>query len=209
MLEVRGVPDMSVRTCYGVPSKVSVKQLDCFRSTGYLVACDPYGLPSARRLVQRVSPGMFAVTVYRVDLPDLGSRVALAWVYPTDRPQGISDPDIADVIEWRPARYEGDTEEASKLLVDHGMAAYCDNRVARLYARFPDAFDAMHGWLEAPYVSRYEGRNEDVEWMPVIGFLCGLGDGAYPSFWGYDADGNVLGLLTDFLLISGAARGEG
>ncbi|MGW0201812.1 hypothetical protein [Nonomuraea sp. NPDC003201] len=132
-------------------------------------------------------------------------RNSLAWVFPTDRPVGISGPAIADVTEWRPALYEGDTGQVSKMAVDYGMAAYCDSRVAAFYAESPDAFDAMHGWLEAPYYPRCEGRDDDPGRMPVVGFLCGRGDGSSPCHWGFDAEGNVLGLLTDFLLVSGDA----
>lgn len=34
----------------------------------------------------------------------------------------------------------------------------------------------------------------------VIAFSTGWGDGAYRSYWGYDAKGNLVNLVTDFLL---------
>ncbi len=90
--------------------------------------------------------------------------------------------------------------------VDYGVASYCDSSTAAFYAKWPKSLATMSGWLEAPIPSTYLGRDRKGRLsIEVIGFLCGLGDGSYPSYWGFDKDGNVLGLLTDFLLIKGDA----
>lgn len=39
----------------------------------------------------------------------------------------------------------------------------------------------------------------------VIAFSAGYGDGAYASYWGYDAAGNLVSLFTDFALFSSAS----
>lgn len=39
---------------------------------------------------------------------------------------------------------------------------------------------------------------DEVTGANLIAFSSGWGDGSYPSFWGYDADGQRVGLVTDF-----------
>ena len=45
---------------------------------------------------------------------------------------------------------------------------------------------------------------ESLQGQTLAAFSCGFGDGAYPAFWGFDADGAPCCLIVDFLCFSEA-----
>jgi Leucine-rich repeat (LRR) protein len=168
-----------------------------FMCRGRLVGCDPYLIRSARPFAKMVPPGMVLVETVTVHDERQTSRVALAWIrwtrdspYPIDR-----------VVRWERALVEGDpTGERSLMRVDYATAAYCDGET-------PAKFEA-----ESAYHALTRSMEMTIPWQPhrkpggtVVGLQCGMGDGSYPSFWGLDETGKVVGLLTDFLFIKGPA----
>jgi Protein of unknown function (DUF4241) len=109
----------------------------------------------------------------------------------------IANPDSAAYeAAWR-----RDSEQAwalSSAALDRFEQEYCDrliaemekNRVAAVSDDYPHS--RAGDWASIQISDATEAN--------VIAFGSGWGDGGYPSFWGYDAQGKLTSLVTDFML---------
>ena len=96
---------------------------------------------------------------------------------------------------WRPASIPGGghvfgVDAGSACLVDYpAYAAQTRRDKAAMWRRFTEAEDP--GAIEAPLPEGNRG----------IVVASGIGDGAYPVYWGIAADGAVAQLVVDFLML--------
>ena len=119
--------------------------------------------------------------------------------------------DDQDPATLGPGRFFGyGVDGATGCFMDYAAGALMGQRYQEEgpYFAFGDLItDAM----EASYqdtrqwgvVHPIEGREEN-----IICFTTGSGDGAYPSFFGFAADGAVAQLVTDFMLFAGEGEGS-
>jgi hypothetical protein len=187
----------------GEPVEVGV--LPC--PSGRLVVCDPFFCSSAAPLAEAVIPGAYAVRLYRVDVPGWGRRVAAG--------QLVLSPGAA-VVAVSPASAPDGSR--ARYVVDSGLAAFMDDAIRPLFADTLAAFarrsaDANYYWdvLEREFrvhatdpanpfdagdycLHAFAGSPE----ARVAMFSSGLGDGAYTSCWGLDAEGRRVSLFTAF-----------
>ena len=99
--------------------------------------------------------------------------------------------------------------------VDAGMGCFMDTDAQKLLL---EADQALSTQLGDEYVSYYDDgigkemtENNQLSWLEhrpdknqqnnVAVFQAGYGDGVYPSFWGFDSSGQVVCLITDFLVL--------
>jgi hypothetical protein len=188
---------------------LSMGMLPC--PTGQLVGCDPFFCADASPFLERIEPGAYLMRLHRLTVPGWGRRVGAAElvVRPNEIVRGFR---LASCEPQRPPQY----------LVDSGLGSFMDERtraefaqtLKEFYQNSPkgnyyldilesefrataenpaDPFDAgdrdMHAYSNAPQAK-------------VAMFRSGLGDGAYESFWGLDAAGQVLSLFTSFRVLS-------
>lgn len=141
-----------------------------------------------------------------VNLASGGERVAFARVRLGEGP----------VARWVLALLEGQdpgtigAEEFFGYGVDAGTGCFMDPAVSRLLearlAASEDLADAIIGTMEA---SRRAAcgwasiRPSDEREENVVCFSSGWGDGCYPSFFGLDAEGRPVALVTDFCVLLG------
>jgi hypothetical protein len=177
-----------------------------------VLAMDPV-IPNADKpFTQRVPNGRHPVTVAIADFADFegDERIAFARV----------EFSLGPPVTWRMALKNSDKDPASLgpgqfigYGVDGGLGCFLDFEAAGLigqryqqegpYFAFGDLFVDE---LERTYrhtrnwavVRPIEEREEN-----IICFSSGYGDGAYPSFFGFDANGEVCQLVTDFLIFVG------
>jgi hypothetical protein len=172
--------------------------------SGLIVACDafipyfarpfPVKVPAASHQVQlaiaRYSNGVERVAFARVRLLD---KIAETWELACP-----ADKEISELGE----------DEFFGYGVDSGTGSFMDPVAARLLSErldsdknysstISDAIDANYkhtwSWLDfRPIPDREEN---------VICFSSGLGDGSYPSFFGYSRDGVPTDLVTDFIVL--------
>ncbi|RYH12673.1 MAG: DUF4241 domain-containing protein [Alphaproteobacteria bacterium] len=185
---------------------------DVVLSSGHIVATDPLVQPDRPAFLVTVPPGRYPVTLYQFE-----SRTAAA----------VMRFAPGHVFRWQLAMIEGQDVKTLKpgeffgYGVDTGLGSYMDKATAALIDERDKAVQAEKG---ASYISYYDdvlfdelGPNGDVPILhqPVASkpgnvaiFSSGWGDGFYPVYWGLDAEGRPIVLLTDFQILP-AASNEG
>lgn len=164
--------------------------------SGRIVACDPFICDRTEAFSRRVPTGKFPVQLAIAKLPN-DERVAFARILFADRP----------AVRWEMALRPGQTLKDLKpgyihgYGVDTGTGAFMDAATLAPYLaatadeaatmRLVDVLNAApvgsRAWLLRPY-----GQAN------VAMFSSGWGDGFYASYFGLDAAGRVVALVTDF-----------
>jgi hypothetical protein len=154
-------------------------------TSGRVVATDPLVFTRMRPFTRTVAPGRYAVILARE-----GSDNAFA---------------ILKIGDARPVRYElallpGEVARPDAKFaypVDSGTGGYMDADVARLIVDDEGLLDLLyaHGYHDNPWanvcVDPDTGGN-------LAAFTSGAGDGSYPVWIGFAADGTLVAFITDF-----------
>lgn len=173
--------------------------------SGRIVACDPYFCAQAVPFERAVPVGEHGVLLRLIDSAEWGLRIASAR--------------IDFVHRTRARRFVQATVDgggAARFVVESGVASFMDETTRAHFAEVLAAFykkrpggnyytDILAAEFNRNALPGRSGkwnvhRLPDSE-LPVAMFASGLGDGAYESFWGLDADGQVVSLTTDFGLL--------
>ncbi len=168
-------------------------------TSGKVVACDPFVNPEGTPFAVQVSPGRYPVIVSVAALAKTNDqRIAYA---------------MLKVSDQLPARWEMATTEGQNINeleedeifcypVDSGTGCFMDTQAGQhLLQRGKEGTDQLLGIMNQTYMltwSRADMRVDDVTGANIIAFSSGWGDGCYASYWGYDADGKIACLVTDF-----------
>ena len=171
-------------------------------TSGRVVACDPLALHEAEPFTRAVPAGTFPVTLSVAHFEDGDRRVAAALV--RFREGAAASWELALHEDEDPSLLEED--EIFGYPVDSGAGCFIDAETVRLVEEHmeEDAFAAALGAeMERTYEETWSWAN--IEFDPdsganVVAFSAGLGEDLYPSYFGLDAAGEVVCLLTDFSL---------
>ena len=171
--------------------------------TGRIVANDPMCNFQMEPFERTVAPGEYPVMLYIAHMND-DQRVAFAEIRFTEELPA----------EFELATVSGD--DVSKLGdddffgygVDTGTGGFMDEITCGelkkiIYESDDYTFDSLDDALDKSYVPTYDTANvclPDSE-HNVVAFSSGFGDGTYPSFWGFDKNGDLCSLITDFMVI--------
>lgn len=175
--------------------------------TGRIVAGDPVVDLSTTPLDVAVPPGEYPVIVAIAPLESEGERderIACAMVRFSD----------AQPVRWSNAAPAGEDQSALKegevfgYGVDSGIGCFASAEAAEaLDARLgedEEYSDHILAEMEKNYLHTRDWASivpDPATGANVVAFSSGLGDGFYQSFWGYDAEGGVACLVTDFGLV--------
>jgi len=172
--------------------------------TGGIIACDP--LISGTEMLafsRRVKPGR-----YEVSLLEAQGRVAVAVL--RFRPGTPARWELATLPGQDVAALKDD--EVFGYPVDAGLGSFMDKTAMVLMSEQQDKLGAEPNYYDDVLAAEF-APNQDRFAMhrPVAGnplniamFSSGWGDGIYPSFWGLDAAGEPLVLMTDFGVLENA-----
>lgn len=176
---------------------------DLIITSGRIAAADPFvNLTDTPPFTTPVPNGRFPVTLAVAKIGDGHYRVAFARVLFSTAP----------VVRWQMALIEGQNPAKLKeneifgYPVDAGTGSFFDPAAAveakALMDRNPNAWEDWQTRGEANG-ARIENfgtflLNEPFGNSNVVMFHSGWGDGFYPSYFGYDAAGQVTVLVTDF-----------
>ncbi|MBO2032444.1 DUF4241 domain-containing protein [Siccationidurans ginsengisoli] len=163
--------------------------------SGKLVAGDPIVLTDRPAFTQRFPVGSFPVQLALAKLTN-DERVGFARVLFS----------TARVAKWELARLPGEKPLALKdssfycYGVDAGMGAFINSVTNRHLAEQSQAtWDKI--FMRKPEQPGYKGYIYSFGAGNLATFLTGFGDGCYATYIGFDAQGRVCQLLTDFGLV--------
>jgi uncharacterized protein DUF4241 len=173
-------------------------------TSGRVKACDPFVGMEHRPFTPLVPEGDFPVRLALVDGGVDDSRVAFARV----------DFSPSPVVRWEMAVTEGQDIATLKegehfgYPVDAGTGSFVDAATAAIAAQRMAADEGIaQSWIDlgekggsgngAPNFY----ANIDIGPGNIIMFQSGWGDGLYASWFGYDAQGRIAVLLTDFNVV--------
>ncbi|MGN7470618.1 DUF4241 domain-containing protein [Brevibacillus sp. SAFN-007a] len=182
--------------------------------TGKIVANDPFVLFETEPFTETFPTGSFPVQLAIAQVTPLEAtgeteaerepdeRVALARIVFADKP----------VASWKMAVWENSdvtqlaADEFFGYGVDAGTGAFMDEMACkRLESRMEQDETFAEALMEEMDQTYKHTRSWLVKEMGngcnVAMFSSGWGDGSYASYIGYDADGQIVRLLTDFYLV--------
>ncbi|WCD81472.1 DUF4241 domain-containing protein [Pseudomonas sp. TUM22785] len=168
--------------------------------TGQLVACDPL-VSCDGPFTQAVPKGRYPLQLAIARIGD-DERVAFARIVFAPGP----------ATRWEMALVKGQDpntlapDEFFGYGVDSGTGGFMDAAALRSYEARRDqegeAFDKrLFAELDKTYQHTRSWYLLPTDAGNVALFSSGYGDGAYPSYFGYDADGRLVAVVTDFLLL--------
>jgi len=173
--------------------------------SGRISVADPFvALTESKPLDQAVPAGSFPVRLAVAEFPAGGLRVAFARV----------DFSQAPVARWSMALAEGQdvrtfgNDEIFGYPVDSGTGSFFDPVAGKAAGALLESDpDAWEGWIKVGEANGAKiGPYFFLLDLPLgaanaIMFRSGWGDGFYASWFGFDAEGNVAALVTDFTAI--------
>lgn len=172
--------------------------------TGRIIACDPLTALEPTPFAQRVAPGSYPVIASVAALVNGDQRVACVMLRLREAP----------VARWEMARLEGqegvtlEEDEFFGYSVDAGVGCFMDaHAAAALDARYEsdESYDeALIDAMEASRADGWEHANVMLDLASGVNLVMvesGWGDGIYASYWGYDAQGAPVCLVTDFSVL--------
>ncbi|RWC55933.1 DUF4241 domain-containing protein [Mesorhizobium sp.] len=160
--------------------------------TGEIIACDPLITGLERPVFSRkVRPGRYPVTLFEAQ-----GRVAAAVLR-----FGHGLP-----VRWELAAFARDVGTSSwksGFIVDDNVASFMDKSILTLMSG-PEELDGYLADVACSF-DRFRMDNPlDGNPLNLAMFDTGWGDGNYYSFWGLDAAGEPLVLMTDFEVLENA-----
>lgn len=169
--------------------------------TGAIVAFDPVGVFDGPypAFARRIPPGQYPVVVYILRREQWGPRIGLAELRVAEGAVAGWETAWTDMP---PARWKN-REPLSCYHVDSGKGCFVD--AATIEAICRDA-------VEHPVVEDLHPLLEELIWLDgaddvrpafdsglnIAAFSSGFGDGSYSSYWGLDAEGAPVRLVTSF-----------
>ena len=199
--------DRTVETEYGTTVFKPHQIGELIVPSGFIVACDPLtffdSIPFTNQIPAGVYPVILSVACFKDD-----QRIAYAKLHinhqPTVRWEMALLPD-QDVSSLKKDEFFGYS-------VDAGIGCFMDSVAATIFLKkfedeaFSDNYafsDFVLAEMEKNYVSTWDWANIKTDETDgnLIAFTAGLGDGAYPSYFGFDINGKVTSLVTDFQII--------
>ncbi len=169
--------------------------------SGKIIACDPIGMHDSKPFTQTFPIGQFPVQLAIAKFKN-DERVAFSRIQFSNN----------SVIKWEFALLHGqdqvpiDGETLYGYGVDAGIGLFIDEKAN---SAFNELANKDEGLWQKVFTEEMDNQYRDT-WQYIIykfdghNFACfstGYGDGHYGTYVGYDANGNICSLLTDFGLV--------
>ena len=161
--------------------------------TGKVIACDPIVMYDAQPFTQIFPPGEFPVQLAMKKKEGSGERVALSRILFSSEP----------VVKWEyallPEQKPMPITDTSVCCygVDAGTGVFIDS-LANTYFKIKNEKDWEDVFITKAEKYDYTGYIHDFEGHNLATFSTGFGDGCYATYIGFDKNGKVCQLLTDF-----------
>ncbi len=167
---------------------------------GKIIACDPFLYNDDAPFTTEFPIGAFPVELSIAQIND-DERVGFARIRFSDNKP----------VRWEMAVTEGqdvstmDSEQIFGYGVDAGTGAFMDTSGGRELLAFltkdNNNFQILIDELEITYTDTWSWLGWEQNGSNAAFFSSGFGDGVYATYIGYDADGGICRLVTDFCVI--------
>jgi hypothetical protein len=161
---------------------------DLVVTSGKVVACDAFVLDNTP-LTTKIPPGKYPV-ILSIARFATDQRIAYALLQISTNPP----------VKWQFDRAYG---------VDSGTGCFADKDAILLLEkrtdRNPDAYNDVIKLMEKTYQPTWSWGNiilDAATGLNQIAFSSGFGDGGYDTFIGYDNDGKIAAVVTDFSILN-------
>lgn len=174
---------------------------DLLLTTGRVVACDPGVSPETEPFTVPLPPGSHPVWLGVAHFDDGDQRVAGAMIVAGR----------GRAVRWEMALLPGESTaglEAGEIYgygVDSATGCFMDAEAAAMLSAAAEAdedvFEVLADEMDKTYVNTWSWANVGLDpetGLNIITFSTGMGDGLYASYAGFDEDGRVVALVTDF-----------
>ena len=176
---------------------------ELYLPTGKIVANDPFFCYENEPFTVAVKPGSYPVAIFITEYPS-DKRIALASLnFSGELP-----------IRWELAITEQEELDQKNLTadefygygVDSATGCFCDKAVIDMMANDEnyDLYAAIGSDFDASYdisIQYLLTTIFDYQLANITCFTSGWGDGSYPSYFGFDGQGDPCCLVTDFCII--------
>lgn len=166
-------------------------------TSGKIVACDGL-IPSDEPFTEIVEPGSYPVILSIAMFGEEWPVIACAMLRFKDEMP----------VAWKLATVAGQSEvpdredETVGYGVDCGVGCFADLDTMHTLMTSPEIYARLQEQVHQAGMKMVDFQPNNARSSNIITFSSGEGDGTYPSYFGYDADGNVLCLATDFGIIA-------
>lgn len=173
--------------------------------SGRVAASDPLVTPCPSPFKQAVPSGTYPVSLAIARFENGDERIAFAQLkFKESLP-----------VRWEMAVVDG--QDAGSLAedeyfgygVDAGTGSFMDPVAGKLLEERMDEEDEYYNTIIDGMETTYKHTRSWLSFRPssersenIVCFSSGWGDGMYPSFFGYSAEGEAVALVTDFLTVS-------
>ncbi|WDD35969.1 DUF4241 domain-containing protein (plasmid) [Nostoc sp. UHCC 0926] len=168
-------------------------------TSGNLVACDPFTGLHTEPFSATLPPGRYPVILSVAQILSSGDyRVAYAMLRLNEQIP----------VRWEMATRPGEEltelkeEEIFGYSVDAGTGCFIDADAAETMSTFYEIFaDQLEAALEKNYTHTWDWAIlpfDNYTEANIVAFKSGWGDGFYASYFGYDANNNIVNVVTDF-----------
>ncbi|MGL4503995.1 MAG: DUF4241 domain-containing protein [Planktothrix sp.] len=168
-------------------------------TSGKIAVCDPLVVPNSHLcLTQTLAAGRYPVKLSIATFHDQKEqRVAYGMLVIRDQP----------AVRWELA-LSSQPDQESGYPVNSGTGCFIDGEGVKYLSSlsehdFESYYHHLDQLLDQTYVDTWDWTNfclDESTGLNIIAFHSGWGEGCYPSYWGYDSQGNPVCLVTDFRL---------
>ena len=173
---------------------------DLILPSGAIVATDGVIIRDAQPFERTVEPGRYPVML-TVTVDDARDKL-VAFARVQFQPSAP--------VRWEPATLPGQDPSEAAYAVSSGIGAFMDADAAVMANENFDAYGEILLRHLVDVVNRDEyWTNVQVDSTTLadaVVFIAGRGDGGYASFWGFDANDEVVCLVTDFAVLQDTTR---
>jgi nucleoid DNA-binding protein len=185
-----GLPEDMAGQAEGDGISLYVQRLDDLNvPSGRIVAADLM-VGGGKPFTTALPPGAYPLALIIARLKNGDERIAFALLRFSQSP----------VVRWEQALTEGQT--GSGYGVDSGTGSFSDaeayGQVCDLQEKDEEFFDRILAEMKKTYKDTRDWTQFQTPAGSVAVFSSGYGDGAYPSYFGIDADGKPATLVTNF-----------
>jgi len=155
-------------------------------TSGKIVACDGL-IPSIEPFSETVEPGSYPVVLSIAQVGNEWPVIACAMLRIQEKMSAT----------WKRASVAG-RDRSAGYGVDTANGCFADLDVMQVLITSAETYERLKKTVNRPGVEWVDFRLDATGLSNIIVFSSGYGDGAYPCYFGYDADGEVVCLATDF-----------